>query len=97
MGLPGYEEEVMRRAVDYELEPAKRVRLCSAEDLIIHKAVAGRAQDVRDIEGVIYRQRNALDTKYIRRWLHDFAEVLGNPEVEQRFERPWLGKRSSDL
>ena len=97
LGLPGYEEEVMRRAVDYELEPAKRVRLCSAEDLIIHKAVAGRAQDVRDIEGVIYRQRNALDIEYIRRWLHDFAEVLGNPEVEQRFERPWLGKRSSGL
>jgi len=53
LGLPGYEEEVMTRAVNWELEPAKVVRLCSAEDLIIHKAVAGRPQDVRDVEGVV--------------------------------------------
>jgi hypothetical protein len=36
LALPGYEDEVMRRAVDYELEPGKVIRLCSAEDLIIH-------------------------------------------------------------
>ncbi len=67
----------------------------AAEDLIIHKAVAGRPQDIRDIESIIYRQRNALDIKYVRRWLHDFAEVLANPEIEQRFERPWWGPRAT--
>jgi hypothetical protein len=56
LSLPGYEDEVMRRAIDYTLETNKVVRLCSAEDLIIHKAVAGRPQDVRDIEGIVYRQ-----------------------------------------
>jgi hypothetical protein len=89
LALPGYEDEVMRRAVDYELEPGKVVNLCSAEDLIIHKAVAGRPQDVRDIEGIVYRQRDALDVSYIRRWLRDFADVLANPEIPQHFERPW--------
>ena len=95
MGLPGYEDEVMRRTVDYELEPDKRVRMCCAEDLIIHKAVAGRAQDIRDIESVIYRQRNDLDIKYLRRWLHDFAEVLANPEIGPRFQRPWWEPRAT--
>ncbi len=89
LGLPGYEAEVMRRAVNHELEPGKPIRLCSAEDLIIHKAIAGRPQDERDIEGIIYRQRNALDVRYIRTWLRDFADLLAKPEIQARFERPW--------
>lgn len=89
LGLPGYEDEMMQRAVEVELEPGKAIRVCSAEDLIIHKALAGRPQDVRDIEGILYRQRNALDTAIIRRWLRAFAEILDNPEIVERFERPW--------
>ena len=89
LGLPGYEDEVVRRTVDHELEPGKAIRLCSAEDLIIHKAVAGRPQDVRDIESILYRQQGALDVTYLRRWLGDFADLLANPEVLARFERPW--------
>lgn len=89
LGLPGYEDQVFRRAVDYEIEPGKVVRLCSAEDLIIHKAVAGRPQDVRDIESVIYRQGNRLDVEYIRSWLREFAAALETPAVLERFEIPW--------
>ncbi len=89
LALPGYEDEVMHRAVDYELEPGKIIRLCSAEDLIIHKTVAGRPQDLRDIEGVIARRHSALDVAYIRRWLTEFAAILADPELLQRFERPW--------
>ncbi len=89
LGLPGYEDEVMHRAIEYELEPGRQIRLCSAEDLIIHKAVAGRAQDVRDIEGIVYRQREALDIKYVRHWLQEFADLLDKPEIIDLFERPW--------
>jgi hypothetical protein len=42
-----------------------------------------------DIEGVVYRQRRALDVTTIRRWLRAFAELLDNPEIIERFERPW--------
>lgn len=89
LGLPGYEDEVMRRAVDVELEPGNAVKMCSAEDLIIHKAIAGRPQDVRDIEGVIYRQKLALDADYIRQWLQAFSDLLENPDIMARFETPW--------
>jgi predicted nucleotidyltransferase len=89
LGLPGYEDEVMQRAVEVELEPGKAVRVCSAEDLIIHKAIAGRPQDVRDAEGIVYRQREGLDAAYIRTWLQAFADLLDNPEIIQRFESPW--------
>jgi len=89
LALPGYEDELFRRAVDFEIEPGKSIRLCSAEDLIIHKAVAGRPQDVVDIEGVVLRQGDGLDVAYIRRWLAEFANVLADPEIEQRFERAY--------
>jgi hypothetical protein len=96
LGLPGYEDEVMRRAVKFELEPGKHVRVCSAEDLIIHKAIAGRPQDVRDIEGIVYRQRDGLDVAIIRRWLQAFAELLDNTEIVEHFERPWRRIHSSE-
>ncbi len=59
----------------------KVVRLCSAEDLIIHKAVAGRPQDLRDIEGIVYRQGPMLDATTVRRWLGAFAEVLWRSRI----------------
>jgi len=59
MGLPGYEDEVMRRAALLEIAPDKSVYICSAEDLIIHKAIAGRPQDLRDIEGIVLRQQES--------------------------------------
>lgn len=95
LGLPGYEDEVMQRAVEFDLELGKTIRVCSAEDLIIHKAIAGRPQDVRDVEGIVYRQRDQLDVAIIRRWLQAFAELLDNPEIIERFERPWRRIHSS--
>jgi hypothetical protein len=96
LGLPGYEDEVMRRAVEFEIEPGKAIRVCAAEDLIIHKAIAGRPQDVRDVEGIVYRQRDGLDVAIIRRWLQAFAELLENTEIVEHFERPWRRIHSSE-
>ena len=64
--------------------------------LIIHKAVAGRPRDVKDIEGIVYRQRDALDVAYVRLWLNEFADVLENPELLERFETPWRKIQSVD-
>ena len=44
---------------------------------------------MRDVEGIVYRQRDGLDAAYIRYWLQAFADLLDNPEIIQRFERPW--------
>jgi len=89
LGLPGYEEEVMRRAVESDLGCGRTVRICSPEDLIVHKAVAGRPQDLRDIEGIVLRQAGKLDVGYIRMWLREFSAALDDPEVEERFEGIW--------
>jgi len=88
LGIPGYEEELIKRAVMCDLKVCK-VNICSAEDLIIHKAVAGRPQDCADIKGIILRRGDLLDVDYIRSWLTQFSLALEEKEVLERFERPW--------
>ena len=89
LALPGYEDVMLERGIDYELEPGKSIYLCSAEELIIHKAIAGRPQDVLDIQGIVYRQGKTLDISYIRSWLAQFSTLLENPAVQERFEQAW--------
>ncbi|MFQ5896838.1 MAG: hypothetical protein ACE5JN_01120 [Candidatus Methylomirabilia bacterium] len=89
LGLPGYEEHLIARTVAYDLGDGREVRLCSAEDLIIHKALAGRPQDVLDIEGVVARHGAALDIVYVHQWLEELARLADDPEVVARFERIW--------
>lgn len=88
-GIPGYEEEVMRRAVECAIGENAVINICSAEDLIILKAVAGRPKDLDDIESVIIRMGIKLDNDYINFWLHQFAELLEMPEITDRFQKPW--------
>lgn len=93
LGLAGYTDELIHRAVDYKLARGKVVRVCSAEDLVIHKCVAGRPQDLRDIEGVIAQQGEQLEIAYIRKWLRNFADALEDTQVLERFERAWRATR----
>lgn len=88
-GLPGYEEEVISRAVEQEIAPGRKVCFCSAEDLLIHKLTAGRVQDVIDAQNIIARQRGQLDAAYIRSWLKIFSDLLETDDIIDRFEQAW--------
>jgi hypothetical protein len=88
-GLPGYEDEVIRRAVEQEIAPGRTVLFCSAEDLIIHKSIAGRIQDMLDIQSIILRQKDKLDLTHIRYWLRVFSDLLETSDVINRFEQAW--------
>lgn len=80
-----YEKEAIKRAVEMDVNgiPA---RVCTAEDFIIHKAIANRDKDWFDIPSIIERQRGKLDVKYIRSWLKQFSEALEAPEILNRFD-----------
>jgi hypothetical protein len=53
-GLP-YEARVIERSSRWEVEHGAELTTCSAEDLLVLKAFAGRPQDWLDVEGVIVR------------------------------------------
>ena len=80
LSLPGYEENIISRAVQRDLG-GWTAWICSIEDLIIQKAVAGRAKDWEDIEGLLIEQRGRLDESYITEWLVQFSEALEKPEL----------------
>lgn len=84
-----YEKKAIERAVEVEISKNSMVRVCTAEDLIIHKAISEREKDWQDIEGILLRRGNLLDKKYILQWLSQFASALDKPGIQKRFEELW--------
>lgn len=84
LGIPGYESEAIKRVKKIKIG-RNFFPIVSAEDLIIHKAIASRARDVEDIKGVLIKQKK-LDIKYIRYWLKIFSDILGKKEIIETFD-----------
>jgi len=84
--LPGYEELIVQRAVRRDLHGFS-AWICSAEDLVIQKVVAGRGKDWPDVESLLIAQRGKLDEAYIADWLSQFAEALEKPEILTEYQR----------
>lgn len=84
-----YEKKAIERAVEVEISKNSMVRVCTAEDLIIHKAITEREKDWQDIEGILLRRGHLLDKKYIINWLSQFVSALDKPGIQKRFEELW--------
>lgn len=85
LAVPGYEELIIERAIRRDLEGLS-VWICSAEDLVIQKAVAGRERDWPDVEAILIEQRGKLDKKYVENWLSQFADALDDPEIFTKYK-----------
>jgi predicted nucleotidyltransferase len=84
--LPGYEEQLIERAVERDLG-GWSAWVCTAEDLIIQKVSAGRPKDWIDVEGLLIAQRGKLDHPYIEDWLDQFAQALENPDLLEKYHQ----------
>ncbi|MBI3360483.1 MAG: nucleotidyltransferase, partial [Chloroflexi bacterium] len=82
-----YEEQAVKRARVMDVEGIQ-LPVCTAEDLVVHKAIADRDKDWMDIDGILLRQKGKIDVAYIRNWLRQFGDAL---------EKPYLIKRFNDL
>lgn len=86
LGALPFEESAVARSSLFDFPYGIALRTCSAEDLIVMKAFAGRGQDWVDVERVLVRQGENLDWPYVRRQLEPLAQVKGDPEIMERLE-----------
>jgi len=82
-GLP-FEEQMIERSSVFRFAPGVPVNTCSAEDLVILKAFAGRPKDWAAVEGVLKRQWEQLDWAHIEEHLRPLCELKGEPDAVER-------------
>ena len=85
-GLP-YEARVVARATPFAVGDGVELMTCSAEDLIVLKAFAGRPQDWLDVEGVLARQGRNVDRGLVLEELRSLLELKGDDEGERQLQR----------
>jgi hypothetical protein len=62
-----YQQQALRRAHEESIGEGESVFVLSPEDVIVHKLIAGRTQDLADIEAIL-AAGIPLDERYIERW-----------------------------
>ena len=87
LGAMPFEEATILRSTEAELAPGAVLRTCSATDLVVHKAFAGRPQDWVDIEGVLVRQKGELAWPQLWADLTELAALKEAPELVDQLER----------
>lgn len=81
LGALPFEVSSIDRSSIWDAQPGCKLRTCSAEDLVVHKAFAGRPQDWVDLERVLIRQSSHLDAALILRELTPLAELKEQPDI----------------
>lgn len=76
----GLEREFLDRARRVVFAGAT-VRMLTPEDLVITKVLAGRPQDLLDVEGVLDAQKGSLDVARVRRVLGELEAALADVEL----------------
>ncbi|MCS7310868.1 MAG: nucleotidyltransferase [Armatimonadetes bacterium] len=72
-----YEQQALQRVRRVRMGEAE-VCFASVEDVVIHKVVAGRPRDIEDARRIWLKNPN-IDEDYLRYWLQQFEEALGEP------------------
>ena len=85
-GLP-FEARTIERSSAWQIKPDMRITTCSAEDLVVHKAFANRAQDWADIERILMRQIERLNIHLIFQELRPLLQLKEAPEIEDRLRK----------
>ena len=75
LGALPYEFRMIARATDWDVGSGQRLTTCSAEDLIVQKAFAGRDQDWVNIANIVIRQSSRLDHKQIAQELTPLLQL----------------------
>ena len=85
-GALPFEEEMIRRAIQFEFAPGLILPCCTAEDLFVMEAFASRSRDWLDAESVVTRQEH-VDTDYLLQQLNTLRDLKEAPEIAERAQR----------
>jgi hypothetical protein len=87
LGAMPFEERAVNRSSPFFVAEGVALLTCSAEDLVVFKAFAGRAQDWIDIEGIALRQHRRLDTGVVWQELTPLLELKEDQHTAPRLRR----------
>lgn len=87
LGALPFEERSVTRASPWAVREGLSLVTCSAEDLVAHKAFAGRDRDWADVETILTRQHGKLDFNLVRSELTPLLELKGQQESLKKLER----------
>lgn len=96
LGAMPFEEKTVQRASMYEVANGYPLLTCSAEDLIVHKAFAGRGQDWLDIETILIRQHGKLDFNIVWDELIPLANLKEDIQIVSQLKE-LVRKVASDM
>jgi hypothetical protein len=86
-GALPFEERSVDRASAWQVREGLMLTTCSAEDLIVHKAFAGRGRDWDDVESVLIRQNAKLNLAQIREELQPLLELKDEADALDKLEQ----------
>jgi hypothetical protein len=87
LGALPFEERTIARASLWEINQNVTLTTCSAEDLVVHKAFAGRDLDWADVERILIRQHGKLNLNQIRSELKPLLELKGELDALDKLEQ----------
>jgi predicted nucleotidyltransferase len=91
-GLLSFEHDAIARAETVDIAGV-RLRVCTAEDLILMKIVSDRDRDLNDVRGIIRRRIAQLDRSYLEPRIRELGQLLDRPDIEERW-REWSNPSS---
>ncbi len=78
-----YEIEAIDNAGVCEFDGTK-IKICSAEDLIIQKCISIRQKDWMDIEGIINKNRETLNWEYVLKTTKELSDWISDNTIFER-------------
>jgi hypothetical protein len=87
LGAMPFEERAVSRSSPFGIAEGVSLLTCSAEDLVVFKAFAGRPQDWIDIEGIALRQHPHLDASLIWQELDPLLALKEDEQTGPRLRR----------
>jgi hypothetical protein len=81
-----FENEALDRADSLTIG-GRRIRVASAEDLVVYKSIAARERDLSDVERLLEIHGESIDLSRVRRTVEELAGLLERPELVAGLER----------